>query len=89
MYKIFRLVIIIFVTSYFLGILWHIYVCDLQEVPNNLDGSEGSFFGNDMLGSCIPTEVNEKAIDRLIKVWYFALTTLSTIGFGDMSPVSI
>ena len=29
MYKIFRLIIIIFVTSYFLGILWHIYVCDL------------------------------------------------------------
>ena len=88
-YKIFRLVIIIFVTSYFLGILWHIYVCDLQEVPKNLDGSEGSFFGNEMLGSCVPSEVNESGIDRLIKVWYFALTTLSTIGFGDMSPVSL
>lgn len=22
----------------------------------------------------------------LIKIWYYALTTLSTIGFGDMSP---
>lgn len=42
-----------------------------------------------MLNSCIPAEVGEKGIDRLIKVWYFALTTLSTIGFGDMSPVSI
>jgi hypothetical protein len=28
-YKIARLVIIIFTSSYFLGILWHIFVCDL------------------------------------------------------------
>lgn len=42
-----------------------------------------------MLGSCNPSEVNESGIDRLMKVWYFALTTLSTIGFGDMSPVSL
>ena len=27
-------------------------------------------------------------VDRLIKVWYFAITTLSTIGYGDFSPVS-
>ena len=26
--------------------------------------------------------------DKLIKVWYFAITTLSTIGFGDFTPVS-
>ena len=89
MYKIFRLIIIIFVTSYFLGILWHIYVCDLQEVPKNLDGTDGPFFGNEKLGSCIPKEVDQNGVDRLVQVWYFALTTLSTIGFGDMSPVSI
>ena len=50
MYKIFRLVIIIFVTSYFLGILWHIYVCDLQTPPMLPDGSVGEYFGNKMLG---------------------------------------
>ena len=27
-YKIFRLVILIFSSSYFLGIFWHIFVCD-------------------------------------------------------------
>jgi len=26
--------------------------------------------------------------DKLIKVWYYAITTLSTIGFGDFTPVS-
>jgi hypothetical protein len=25
---------------------------------------------------------------KLIKVWYYAITTLSTIGFGDFTPVS-
>ena len=89
MYKIFRLSIIIFVSSYFLGILWHIYVCDFQNVPTNSDGSPGSYFGNEMLGSCLPLEVGESGVDRLMKVWYFALTTLSTIGLGDLSPVSI
>ena len=24
--------------------------------------------------------------EKLIKVWYYAITTLSTIGFGDLSP---
>ena len=42
-----------------------------------------------MLGSCLPLEVGESGVDRLMKVWYFALTTLSTIGLGDLSPVSI
>ena len=30
-YKIFRLVIIIFTSSFFLGILWYIYITDIQE----------------------------------------------------------
>ena len=25
----------------------------------------------------------------LIKVWYYAITTLTTIGFGDLSPQSV
>lgn len=26
--------------------------------------------------------------DMLVRVWYFAITTLSTIGYGDYHPVS-
>ena len=58
-------------------------------MPTNSDGSPGSFFGNEMLGSCSLIEAGDSGVDRLMKVWYFALTTLSTIGLGDMSPVSI
>ena len=88
-YKIFRLVIIIFTSSYFLGILWHIYVCDVEIMflePNE-DGSLPDYFGNtDKFGQC---ELVETGVARLIKMWYFALTTLSTIGFGDFSPVNV
>ena len=54
-YKIFRLVIIIFTSSYFLGILWHIYVCDIEYayMTPNEDGSFPDFFGNtDKFGQC-------------------------------------
>lgn len=54
-FKIFRLVVIIFTSSYFLGILWHIYVCDLEYayMTPNEDGSIPDFFGNtDKFGSC-------------------------------------
>jgi len=27
--------------------------------------------------------------DTLVIVWYYGLTTLSTIGYGDFSPISI
>ena len=26
--------------------------------------------------------------DRLVKVWYWAITTLSTVGFGDIFPIT-
>jgi len=42
-----------------------------------------------MLGSCDLIEAGESGLARLMKVWYYALTTLSTIGYGDFSPVSV
>ena len=26
--------------------------------------------------------------EKLLKIWYYAITTLSTIGYGDMFPIS-
>ena len=92
-YKIFRLVIIIFTSSYFLGILWHIYVCDVQTTywidPFDLSlGPVDPNFMTDMLYAHDPQNT-DSSFDKLTKVWYFAITTLSTIGYGDYSPVSI
>ena len=33
-------------------------------------------------------ENEDDSMDKLVKVWYFAITTLSTIGYGDYSPIS-
>lgn len=88
-YKIIRLVIIIFTSSYFLGILWHIFVVDIQ-------GTEWIDENDHSLGPVVINFDTEKmnvesdtGIDKLVKVWYFAITTLSTIGYGDFHPVSI
>lgn len=90
MYKIFRLIVIIFTSSYFLGILWHIFVCDIQ-VTEWIDPDDKS------LGPVNPNYATEKLsihdttdgyFDLLVKEFYFAITTLSTIGYGDFHPVS-
>ena len=93
LYKILRLVIIIFTSSYFLGILWHIYVVDLQttEWIDENDKSLGPVnanFATDKLKHFDPDNTDDN-IDKLVKVWYFAITTLSTIGYGDYSPISM
>ena len=85
--------VIIFTSSYFLGILWHIYVCDVQvtEYYNMEDKHGGGVheanFMTHKLNKDDP-ENTDKEIDYMIKVLYFALTTLSTIGYGDFHPVS-
>lgn len=42
------------------------------------------FFTGDLDKDGIPTRASDGRI--LIKLWYWAITTLSTIGFGDYSP---
>jgi hypothetical protein len=88
-YKILRLVIIIFTSSYFLGILWHIFVCDLQKtewIDNDINnGPVKPNFATVKLKKYDPDNTDEPS-DVLVKVFYFALTTLSTIGYGDYSP---
>lgn len=91
MYKILRLSLLIFTSSYFLGIVWHIYVVDLESDvyinPNDPSYGVKPTFATAMLGYPETFE-SQTGIDKLIKVWYFAITTLSTIGFGDFTPVS-
>lgn len=92
LYKIFRLVILIFGSSYFLGILWHIYCVDIitTEWVDPKDKSLGSIkpnFRTTMLFHDTPGE-DVTEYDMLVRVWYFAITTLSTIGYGDYHPVS-
>lgn len=75
-YKIFRLVIYAVVVTYFLGCFWYMIIQFLAE-----DGyeSEFNFIVNNNLKE-------QESYTRVIKCAYFALNTLSTVGYGDFSP---
>lgn len=92
MYKILRLTLLIFTSSYFLGIVWHIYIADLQADvyinPNDPSMGVKPNFNTAMMGHDPDDPNPDSGTAKLIKVWYYAITTLSTIGFGDFTPVS-
>jgi hypothetical protein len=72
-YKIFRLLIIAIIITYFSGCIWYFVVDSFQE--------ENSFY---------PTYFSDDQsnLNKLIICCYFALTTLSTVGYGDYVPIS-
>ena len=95
LYKVIRLVLIIFTSSYFLGILWHVFVCDLQVHREGEIEVEDESTGEVTMALLYPTfcteylsDVDDTNFDILVKIWYFAITTLSTIGYGDFNPLS-
>ena len=94
----FRLVIIIFISSYTLGIFWMV-LCELQEV-HDVGGPipyQKSIYAQAEIGE--EADFSERFIlyfgldqkntmERLTALTYFAFTTLSTVGFGDYHPRS-
>ena len=92
-YEILALIIIIFSTSFFFGILWHIFVHDFEswKYRTLYDVYHGylTFYTYPDYGFIWTEYENDPiAYSSMIKVWYYGLTTLSTIGFGDFSPKS-
>ena len=73
-YKIFRLIIIAIIITYFVGCFWYLISSSL-----NYDMPDQSFVSKYF--SSVPEDY-----DRLIISCYFALTTLSTVGYGDLVP---
>ena len=56
----------------------------ITEIPIDLE--EGEMIAYYIRYYQTDTDTSE---DKLVKVWYFAITTLTTIGFGDFSPQSV
>ena len=91
LYKVVRLAAIIITSSFFLGIMWHIICADLlphnfKDDPRriNMDTFYSKYLAFDVENQSEP-DSNTRV---LVKMWYFAITTLSTIGYGDFSPQS-
>ena len=77
--KTIKLVILIFLVSYFLGIIFYIF-CDITRNFESVKKSEDfiTYFGFEEMTS----------FESAIAVTYFAFTSLSTVGFGDLHPRS-
>ena len=81
--KTFKLVIIITIISYFLGMLWYV-LCEIE-----LDFFEDYFEGGDQEMFQDYFNLREKRPgDISVITTYFAFTSLSTVGFGDFNPRS-
>ena len=77
-YKIFRLIIIAIIIVYFAGCVWYLICYNVNSEPADIANSFiATYFDN--------RNVTFNA-DRLIITCYFAVTTLSTAGYGDYYP---
>lgn len=74
-YKIFRLIIIAIIITYFIGCIWFLF-CDIYK-----NSEPNSFIKRNELDK-------EDQTHQLIISCYYALTTLSTVGYGDYYPIS-
>ena len=90
--KIIKQVIQTLIITYFLGLIWYRYSDNWQEHfsdETSLDDTWVVFFSlrrpkyEEHLGPMMMTS------DRLVRSMYYALTTLSTVGYGDYYPVSV
>ena len=71
-----RLLILMMVLTYFMGCIWYICSKDLQE---HVETTWYTKFVKDKY---------DHFFDQLIVSLYFALTMLSTVGYGDMYPIT-
>ena len=80
-FKVFKLVIVIFMVSYFIGIFFYIW-CDLTD--NHEDNGYGT--GENFIETF--KLYKHDAYSKTLIITYFAFTSLSTVGFGDFNPRS-
>ena len=71
-YSVFRLILLTIIIMYFLG-------CGFYLWANLFGSGERTFIGTFELK-------NEDGFYKMLAACYFSLTTLSTVGYGDLSP---
>lgn len=86
-----RLAFVILSLSYFLGVLWFLYSFAIYEedkhemVEMSREESIETFISTNQLDPFEQSRTNSHTMALLM---YFAFTTLSTVGFGDLTPRS-
>jgi hypothetical protein len=79
LYRVFRLIVIALLITYFLGCFWYLLCCNINT-QEDID-NENTF--NTRFGL-----VNDTDYTKLIISGYYVLSTLSTVGYGDYYPIS-
>ena len=92
-FKIFRLIIIAIIITYFIGCFWYMFITLYSQgltEEGEIDGSSNSTAPVEKQTNFINFNEMESMENshKLIISCYFALTTLSTVGYGDYYPVS-
>jgi len=88
--RVLKYTIMILTTCYFLGCFWHIYC--VEEYRSSIEfnknanplvfNTETFVTSNDL----VPGEGSRTALHVMFLNMYYAYTTLSTVGFGDLNP---
>jgi len=81
-YHIFRLILIALIITYFIGCIFF-FLSTHFNLSADIEAGATFVLANNLDG-------NERWSDteKLILICYFALTTFSTVGYGDLFPVS-
>ena len=76
-YQLFRILIMLIIFTYFLGTFWYLLSIE-QTMPEDGDTWYTTFIEGNY----------DQPSDQLIVSLYYSLTMLSTVGYGDLFPIS-
>lgn len=81
-FKVIRILMIILLLAFVLGCFWYIYVSALWNEKAHVEEqfNDTAFFMSEY------SLTNENHAFNMLKMTYFAFTTLSSVGFGDFYP---
>ena len=77
--QILRTLLIAIIITYYLACIWY-FISDTFNDPNDQDTFNKVYFESG--------HVSYTQWEKLIVCCYFVLTTLSTVGYGDLTPQS-
>ena len=89
-FKVFKLILMTIMVTYLLGCFFY-WLSDLQTTQFDFDGDtfvKSSFKNYDPYKPASEVQEVDSQVFRLVTVCYFSITTLSTVGYGDLRPKS-
>ena len=83
-FKIFRLFLVAIIITYFCGCFWYLIIDSFKYkgfTDSHGENVHESFYYKFEME-------NRSSFDKIIVSWYYSMTTLTTVGYGDYYPVS-